>query len=539
MQFNRAHLGSLLLCLAWLLPGLVGHVPWKGTDGDTFAAFLWAQQSGDWLVPTVSGSIDLSHGPFYSWVAGIFAWVFSSLLAPHDAARLASGFAVGIAVWLLGLTARRLQGEETGWPAALMLLGSLGLLLPGHNMDPHVIQLAGVSALLFGLADMVTRPYRGGIAAGLGLSAMGLSTGWLEPVALLALLPLLTVLLPEYRGAPVRRGWLFCSRARCCLWACGCGRCTSGRAICWQPGGPNSASAWCLCPTSMSIYRPGYIVRNLLWFAWPAWPMALWALYSARRNWRTPAILIPVAVLLLPLGALSLTLDPNELSMTPLLPPLALLGGAGLLRLRRGAAHALLWFGVMVFSFFALAIWVYFAAWQFGSPAQLARRLAKLGVPPHPEIRYWAMALGALLTLTWFAWTPRIKRSAIRPILIWVAGMSFVWLLLMILLLPAFDRRLGYEVMAGQIKERIGATQCVTTRGVPPTQRALLNYHTGLDFSPLKPDCKWLMYYGKRRTPTPPGQHWVKRWDGARPGDRNEHFWLYQEAGQESANDVR
>lgn len=530
-RFNRAQLGALVLCLAWLVPGLVGHVPWKGTDGDTFATLLWAQKSGDWLVPAVAGSIDLSHGPFYTWVAGILVWVCSFLLAPHNAARLTSGLAVGLAVWFMSLAARRLHGEETGWPAALMLLGSLGLLLPGHTMDPHVIQLAGVSALLFGLADMLTSPRRGGTAAGLGLAAMGLSIGWLEPVTLTALLPLLMMVLPEYRSSQVRRGWLLlllCSLLPLGLWL----------LVLHQREGHLLAAWWnensrrlVFVSSQHAVYRPGYIVRNLLWFAWPAWPVALWAVYRFRKGWRTPAILMPVAVLALPLAALSLTVDPDEVAMMPLLPPIALLGGAGLLSLRRGAAYALLWFGVMVFSFFALAFWVYFVAWQFGSPAPLARRLAKLGVTPYPEIRYWAMALGALLTLTWFAWTPRIKRSAVRPILIWVAGMSFVWLLLMVLLLPAFDRRLGYEVMAGQISDRLGATRCVATRGMPPTQRALLSYHTGLDFSPLVSDCDWLMLYSKRSREVPPGSRWIKRWDGARPGDRNEHFWLYQKFG--------
>lgn len=530
-QFNRAQIGPLLLCLAWIMPGLVGHVPWKGTDGDSFAALLWAQHSGDWLVPTVAGSIDLNHGPLYSWVAGIFAWVFSFLLAPHDAARLASGFAVGIAVWLIGLTARKLEGKDAGWPAAFMLLGSLGLLLPGHNMDPHVMQLAGVSALLFGLADMLTSPRRGGAAAGLGLAAMGLSSGWLEPIALLTLLPLLAVTLPEYRSPQARRGWLLLlvsSLLPLGLWLWTLHEREGHLLAAWWT---ESSQRLVFVSGQHGIYRPGYIVRNLLWFAWPAWPVALWTVYRFRTTWRSPAILVPVAVLVLPLVALSLTVDLDELSMMPLLPPLALLGGAGLLSVRRGAANALMWFAVMVFSFFALAFWVYFVAWQFGSPAPLASRLARLGVTPHPEIRYWAMTLGALLTLAWFVWTPRIKRSAIRPILIWVAGMSFVWLLLMVLLLPAFDRRLGYEVMAGQIKARIGATQCVATRGMPPTQRALLSYHTGLDFSPLVPDCEWLMLYSKRSREAPPGARWIKRWDGARPGDRNEHFWLYQKSG--------
>jgi hypothetical protein len=242
-------------------------------------------------------------------------------------------------------------------------------------------------------------------------------------------------------------------------------------------------------------------------------------------------MLMPLLVMLLPLAALSLTVHPDEVSMMPLLPPIALLGGAGLLSLRRGAAYALLWFAVMVFSFLALVFWAYFVAWQFGSPAALARKLARLGVARPEEIHYGAIAFGGLITAAWFALTPRIERSAIRPIQIWVLGMSFVWLLLMALLLDVFDRRLGYEVMAAEVRKQTGATQCVVTRGVPPTQRALLKYHTGIDFTPLRTNCSWLMIYHKRRKETPPGAGWVRKWDGARPGDRNEHFWLYQRAG--------
>ena len=536
---GRAQLGLLLLCLAWLLPGQIGHVPWKGPDGDTFAALLWARQSQDWLVPTVAGSIDLSSGPLYTWLAGIFSFVFSFVLPAHDAARLATGFSVGVAAWLLGLTAHRLYGEEAGWAATLMLLGSLGLLLPGHSMDSHVVQLAGMSAVLFGLADMSTSPRRGGSVAGLGLAAMGLSTGWLEPIALLPLILILPVTIAEYRTPEARRGGFYLltfSLLPLGLWL----------GVLYQHQGHLLLDWWketsqrlVFMSTKQDIYRPGYIAKNLLWFAWPAWPMAAWDIYRARKNWRTRLTLMPVLVLLLPFIALSLTVNPDEISMMPLLPPIVLLGGAGLLSLRRGAANALLWFAVMVFSFFALVFWVYFSAWQFGSPAVLAKKLAKLGVASPTEMRYGAMTFGAVITLAWFALTPKIKRSPIRPILIWVEGMSFIWLLLMVLLLQVFDRRLGYEVMATQVKERIGTSQCVLTHGVPPTQRALLNYHTGIDFTPLKPSCEWLMIYNKRRKETPPGAPWVKRWDGARPGDRNERYWLYQKSGGTSGLKLR
>jgi 4-amino-4-deoxy-L-arabinose transferase-like glycosyltransferase len=528
---TRTRAGLVLLCAAWILPGLIGHVPWKGADGDTFAALIWAQHSHDWLVPTVAGSIDLSDGPLYTWLAGMLSAVFSAALPAYDAARLTTGFSVALAAWLLGLTARRLYSEEAGWAAALMLLGSVGLLLPGHSMNSHVIALAGTSALLFGLADLPTSPRRGGSITGLGLAAMGLSTGWLEPIALLPLITLLPAAIADYRAPVARRSipYLLVFGLFPLVWWLGVLYVQSGHLLdaWWKETSQHLVFA----SSEQDAYHPGYISRNLLWFAWPAWPVAIWAVYLARKRLWTQSTLMPVLVALLPFVALSLTVHPDAVSMMPLLPPIALLGGAGLLGLRRGAANALLWFAVAVFSSLALLFWTYFTAWQFGNPGVFARKLAKLGVARPEEIHYWKITFGVLITLAWFALTPKIKRSAIRPILIWVLGMSFVWLLLAGLLISVVDRQLGYAVMASQVKNETGATSCVTTRGVPPTQRALLSYHSGIDFGPLKTSCEWLMIYNKRHREMPPGTEWVKRWDGARQGDRNEHFWLYQKGG--------
>lgn len=523
-------MGLLLLCLAWLLPGLIGHVPWKGPDGDSFAALWWSRQSHDWLVPTISGSIDLSRGPLYTWLGGIFSFLFSPVLPAHDAARVATGFSVGAAAWLLGLAARRLYGEEARWATMLMLLGGLGLLLPGHSMDPHVVQLAGVSAVLFGLAELPTSPRNGGSVAGLGLTAMGLSTSWLEPIALLPLIMILPATIAEYRTSEARRGGLYLlsfSLFPLGLWLWVLYRHEGHLLLEWWK---ETSQRLVLFSPLKKDYPPAYIAKNLLWFAWPAWPVAMWAIYAARRNWRTKATLMPILVLLLTFLVLSLTVHPDEVSLMPLLPPLALLAGAGILSLRRGAAYALLWFGVMLFSLLALLFWLYFSAWQFGIPADLAIKLAKLDVGRLTEVRYWTIAFGATLTLAWFVLTPKIKRSPIRPILIWVEGLSFIWLLLMASSLKLLDHRMGYETMAAQVKEKVGLTPCVLTRGVSPTQRALLNYHTGIDFTPLQRDCGWLMITNDLRKDTPPGPPWVKRWDGARPGDRNEHFWLYQKS---------
>jgi hypothetical protein len=52
-----------------------------------------------------------------------------------------------------------------------------------------------------------------------------------------------------------------------------------------------------------------------------------------------------------------------------LLPPLVLLAVPGVFSLRRGAANAFDWFGMMTFTFFAALCWIVWSAMVFGWPA--------------------------------------------------------------------------------------------------------------------------------------------------------------------------
>ena len=118
-------IGLLLLCTAWLLPGLVGHAPWKGGDGEHFVQLWLLQQSG------ASPQNLFATPPLYYWVASATAWLTSPMLSLADGARLASGIFVALALYFVARTARVLYGAETGWAAALTLLGCMGLLLRG------------------------------------------------------------------------------------------------------------------------------------------------------------------------------------------------------------------------------------------------------------------------------------------------------------------------------------------------------------------------------------------------------------------------
>ena len=507
-------LGLLLLCAAWLLPGLVGHAPWKGDDGEHFVQ-LWQLLQSD-LAPQAAAATP----PLYYWVAGATAWLTSPVLALHDGARLASGLFVALALFFVARTARALYGAEAGWAAALTLLGCMGLLVRGHELNAFTAQFAAAAIMLYGLARL-PQSARSGWTLGAGAALMLLAGGAAEAVLLLTLAAMLPLLLEDYRSPTARR------------------------ALVWGVSLALVASAaWLAYLASQAIplvrvlnlqrwlgeagLRPAFYPGILGWYAWPAWPLAAWTLYRSRRQWRTPGIVLPAGALLVLLGLYAFDAHPGEEQGLILLLPLALLGGAGLFTLRRGAAYALLWFGIMLFGFIALLLWVYWSAHDLGTPARLAARLTKLGMTGVGELRPWALALGLVVTLAWIVFLARVRRSPLRPILVWAAGMTFIWALLMALFQAPLDRRLSYASVGEVLVERVPAADCIQTYRVRSQQRLLLAYHSGRQFAPADPRCSWLLVETRRREAAPRiPAGWVKQWEGARPGDRSDRFHLY------------
>ena len=70
--------GLLLLALAWIALGLVGHDPWKFDDATTFGVAWEMTQRGDFVVPQLAGEAYLPRPPLVPALAA---------LAQHAAAR--------------------------------------------------------------------------------------------------------------------------------------------------------------------------------------------------------------------------------------------------------------------------------------------------------------------------------------------------------------------------------------------------------------------------------------------------------------------
>ena len=98
------------LALAFVLPGLAGHDPWKSLDALGIGIVYDMALGGDLLVPHVASWVWLNDAPLYYWVALAFGKLFQHFVEFHSAARLASGAFLLAACWLL------YRGRATGLP---------------------------------------------------------------------------------------------------------------------------------------------------------------------------------------------------------------------------------------------------------------------------------------------------------------------------------------------------------------------------------------------------------------------------------------
>src|SRR2546425_11978410 len=129
------------LALAFVVPGLAGHDPWKSLDAIGIGIVHDMALGGDLLVPHVASWVWLNDAPLYYWVALAFGKLFRHFVEFHSAARLASGAFLLAACWLLYRAARDWTPPEARRTAAaaalLVFIGSGGPILHAHEALPE------------------------------------------------------------------------------------------------------------------------------------------------------------------------------------------------------------------------------------------------------------------------------------------------------------------------------------------------------------------------------------------------------------------
>ncbi len=526
------------LLAVFILAGLIGHDPWKSDDAITIGVVSDMLQRGHWLAPHLADR-PYPDAPLYYWTAAVTGFAFSWLLPLHDAIRLASGFWVALTLFLLYRAGREWHGKEEAphefaIASVLAMAGCLGFLVHAHEAQPMLVALAGHAAAYWALALLDRKPMRAALIFGLGFGLGFMGNGL---AAMLTLLPVATIALAlsenrRQAAVSLALGTLI------------------GVAI---------ATPW---PILLAAFAPAYFTQwlvseltqfgkpaNLLhtttsylamlpWFAWPALPLALWTLRSKRRFLSQPRYLVPLLAVPAAWLTLSITFEARSSTALLMLPPIALLAAPGVATLRRGAANAFDWFGVMTFSFFCLLVWTGWSAMVAGWPEKLANRVAKLAPGFVGELRPLAVTIAIVVTIAW-CWmltTGQRQRSPWRGLVHWLSGLTALWLLLMTLWLPWIEYGRSYHSIGQSLNAALPADHgCVLGRNLSESNRALIDYWAGV---PLRPEnapgsarCEWLLTFRDASQNRNLDIHgWTIASEMRRPSERSERFILYRRA---------
>ena len=537
-----------LLCTAYVVPGFVGRDPWKKSDIEAFGFMLELARGMDvvsWLRPTLLGQLDPQLALLPTWLGALAirmappGWedlaarlpfavmlILTLLATWHAVYALARSDAAQPVAFAFGGEAHPVDYARTLADGALLaLLGCLGLALLSHEITPALAQLCFGSLLFYGLSCLPNRRGWSGIATATGM--LGLTLSGAPAVALL--LGLGGTLIRTFTPAEVgRRRLNVLEISLLGLLA----------LLCMTLAGALDLWRWRLVPHAMFELKD--FGRLLLWFTWPAGPLALWALWRWRRQLlrpgRFPHMGLPTWFALVTVGTTWFTgLSDRALLLS--LPGIAALAAFALPTLRRSLGAFIDWFTLLFFSCCALIIWVVWISMETGIPEQPARNVARRAPEFVHEFSAGMLVLAAGITLGWLAlvrWRTGHHRSALwKSLVLPAAGTTLCWSLLMTLWLPLLNHGRSYVPLVEKVMAVTGPSACVQVLGLGNAQVAALMYHG--DMRLQQPDrngadCPWLIINSQQldlHAGLLKNQGWSEVVQLRRPTDDNETLVIF------------
>ena len=517
----------LVLCAIWLCMGLFGHSPWKPFESHTISTIKTILDTGNLLAPISASNTEIANPPLYYLSAAATAKALGTILPLPDAARLASGLWMMITLLMVSMTGRELWGKGYGRQTTFVLIGSLGLVLSAHTLMPAVGTLAGISTSFYALALAKRRPYRASMLMALGTGVSFLSTG-LQPLAIIVIA---CIALPcSFRAwrnksfASVLGLSLLFASPFLLIWPLLC-----------QHFYPDIYAHWWIA--SLRQFRHGrhlYFIRTLLWYAWPALPLAVWGFWRNRQQLLVkPKFQLIITFFITAWLVIGFGYK-NEVFALPLLIPLTVMAGGSIESLKRGTASALNWFGLILFGLISGVVWLGWLAMITGSPVKLKERLVFLSGLIHLDFSWIALIPALIVTLIWLLAILRSQHSNRSGATNWAIGMTCVWTLLMSLWLPMIDSARSYDIIFSQLKQALPTKYaCLTSNHLGKAQNDLLHYYANIKAQTVEADgmlnCDlYLVQDDRDREKVEPGHDWKLIWSGKRVAERREKFRLFQ-----------
>ena len=547
------------LCLAYVLPGFMGRTPWKADDMEAFGfMFNLAQSFGSdhvaWLKPTLLGQTDSGAALLPYWLG---AWAIQ--LAPKGlpidtAAQLPFIALLGLTLAATWYAVYALARTPAAQPVSfafggeakpadyaraiadgglLALIACLGLARLSHEATPALAQLSFSALLFFALANLARKRMTSLFCAALAI--MGLALSGAPALAMIlgaggAIVIALDTGQPQsLRVRKVDVAWvlIFCLATAAI---------TSGLDL------------WRWRVASSHLFEVKAMARLLLWFTWPAWPLALWTLWRWRYQLKSisanPHLSLPLWFMLVGIATTWMS-GLSDRALLISLPALATLAAFALPTLKRSVSAFIDWFTLLFFSVGALIIWTVWLSMQTGFPAQPAINVARLAPGFVLQFSLTAFILASLATLAWAGlvrWRAGRHRSALwKSMVLPASGAILCWLLVMTLWLPLLDFGRSYAPLVNKVRSMMGATDCVHYFGLTKAQGAAFQFHGNLKLLPVltraestasnASQCAWLIVDTQALaafTQEVDAGAWTQHATVRRPSDNNEDIVLFR-----------
>jgi hypothetical protein len=479
--------GLLGLCLAYIVAGFAGRLPWKTADITTFG-LMRAIASGDspWMQPQLLGFRPEIEALLPYWLGAGAISLFGPWLDAFVAVRIPYVLLLALTFYATWNAVYHLARQPAAQPVAfafggeanpvdyaraladaglLALMACLGLPLLSHEVSPALCQLAFSTLMLYAVAAMPWRTVGPLLALTLATEGLVLSGAPILAVAWCLAGAFIHSTQPSDRC----RRWAlvliaFALTSGIMAWAVDVWR--------WRFELPDSAQ------------DIKYSLQMLAWFGWPALPLGLWALWRWRKLWwhsRTAMHLAwPLAFGLVGLVAWA-CLHASQRTLLVTLPAWATLAAFALPTLKRTVSALIDWFTLLFFTGCAIVIWVVWISLQTGFPAQPARNVLKLAPGFVHQFQWLPLLFAVVATLAWVwlvRWRVGRHRAALwKSLVLPAGGAALAWVLVMSLWLPLLNHTRSYVNVVRKVSQAVTTEQCLLEYGLSPGMAAAFQYH--------------------------------------------------------------
>lgn len=495
-------LALLAICAAYILPGLFGRDPWRFGDVIAFSYMnAIAQGQASWLTPEILGQAP-AGGLIPYWIGAFFIKALPFLDAPF-AARLPFALLLGAIFALTWYSCYYLAKTEPAQPISfafggeahpndyartiadgslLALIATFGLLLPGHETTPGLVQVALITLVFFCLT---AAPFKEGgirLCVTIALPMLGLSGVPIVGI-ILGLAGAIMCSNSEYVKARKIAPYFFLGTVLCAV----CG---------WLILQKYAMQVQINDPIHLLID----LLKNSAWFFWPVWPLMFWALWSWRYLWRRRHISAPLVIIAISFVSYFFQ-SANKDYLLYALPATAILAAFAMPTFKRSIAALIDWFALMLFTILIMAGWFYWYAMITGMPQTPSEKLLRLVPGFTPSFSVPLFVLAFIATVAWLflvRWrTGRHQPAIWKGMVLSAGGVTTCWLILMTLGLDIINYARSMTPWTDRIEavvtQQTPLPDCLSVLNLSQVQIAALSWSSEIPLRPASDNCPYLL----------------------------------------------